>query len=166
MSSPRNAGFTLIELMIVVVVIAILAAVGYPSYTRWIAEARRTDATIALQRIAATQERFMTECGEYTDDFGGVISDPIPANRCTGLGLGGLADGTTTYTTDDGHYSIEATLFPGGIGGLADNQRFQLEATPVGSQATADGSRCATFTLTSEGVKNATGSDSTKCWKK
>jgi type IV pilus assembly protein PilE len=160
MSSPRIAGFTLIELMITVVVIAILAAIGYPSYTRWVAETRRTDATMALQQIAAMQERFMTQCSRYADDFGGNISHINAALACTGLGMNG---GGNTFTTTDGHYDIVLVTSP--VDGEND-MAYLLTASPNGPQATADGAKCATFTLNHVGVKGATGAQSTKCWKK
>ena len=164
-TSGGEQGFTLIELMITVVVLGILAAIAYPSYTGYVAQARRSDATINLTRLAAVQEKFFTECGRYSPNFNGTISDPLPVNRCTGLGSGPTAG---LFTTQDGYYTIAIT--PGNTGTLATS--FTLTATPVGAQATSDLAKCATLTITNTGVKDATGSDSPpgtnggKCWKK
>ncbi|MDI5890440.1 type IV pilin protein [Halomonas sp. LR5S20] len=65
-STRRSAGFTLIELMIVVAVIGILAAIAYPSYTRYVQEARRTDAMSALSSVAGQLERCYTVTSDYT----------------------------------------------------------------------------------------------------
>ncbi|WP_192035987.1 type IV pilin protein [Halomonas sp. YLGW01] len=59
------SGFTLIELMIAVAVIAILASIAYPSYTNYIQEARRTDAKATLMEVAGQLERCYTVTGDY-----------------------------------------------------------------------------------------------------
>lgn len=171
MQKSNLGGFTLIELMITVVIVGILAAIAYPSYTSYVAQTRRSDATINLSRIAAQQEKFFTECGRYTANFNGTIFDPNPANRCTGLGAGPTAG---SFTTTDGFYTITVPILlpgpapasvPGGGG-------FTLSAAPAAgsSQFTADVTKCSTFTITNTGIKTATGSDGGptggKCWKK
>ena len=63
-------GFTLMEVMITVVIVAILAGIAYPSYTRFVTETRRSEATIALTQLAAQQEKFFTQCGVYAEIIG------------------------------------------------------------------------------------------------
>ena len=58
-------GITLIELMIVIVVLSILVAVGYPNYREFAARAKRTEARAALLEIAAAQERFYLQNSRY-----------------------------------------------------------------------------------------------------
>lgn len=75
MRNMRKNGFTLVELMIVVAIIGILAAVAYPAYTRHVVKSRRTDAQRMLQEQAAGIERYYTvnstymngaSCGNFT----------------------------------------------------------------------------------------------------
>lgn len=61
----EQKGFTLIELMIVVVIIGVLAAIAYPSYLNYLQKARRTDAQTALIELAEYMERFYTTNGTY-----------------------------------------------------------------------------------------------------
>jgi type IV pilus assembly protein PilE len=66
-SSRRRipAGFTLIELMIVVAIIAIIAAIAYPSYTSSIIKGKRSQGRGALLDLLQQQERYMTQYGSY-----------------------------------------------------------------------------------------------------
>ena len=70
MNSPRwhprgCCGFTLIELMIVVAVVAILAAVAYPAYRDSVLKGRRAQARAALMELIQQQERYMTQNNTY-----------------------------------------------------------------------------------------------------
>ena len=60
------SGITLIELMIVVVVISILAAIAYPNYQEFTARAKRNEAKAALLRLAINQERFYLNNNSFT----------------------------------------------------------------------------------------------------
>ena len=173
MKNPSINGFTLIEALITVVIIGVLAGIAYPSYTRYVVEARRSDATINMTRIAALQEKFFTECGRYTLNFNGVISNPNPLLRCTGLGTGSTA---SSFTTSDGYYvlTIPPAFFLPGPTGIPGGGGYTLSAAPVAtsSQFAADNLKCTTITFTNAGVKGGTGTDAVlgpnggKCWKK
>lgn len=60
-------GFTLIELMIVLVIIGIVASIAYPSYTRYVQKSLRTDAHAGLMQTAAKLERCYTRTYTYSD---------------------------------------------------------------------------------------------------
>jgi type IV pilus assembly protein PilE len=66
----RSKGFTLIELMIVVGVIGILAAIGYPNYTEYVKKTRRSEVAALLTEEAHRLERFYSKTGQYTDSAG------------------------------------------------------------------------------------------------
>lgn len=139
----RQTGFTLIELIVAMVIVAILLAIAVPGYTDSVRRSRRTDATKELARYQAAQERYMTNCNSYATAMNNNQS------TCTGLG-GPLA----TPTTENGYYRISM---------VATATTFTLTATPLGDQVKDTG--CATLTLNQQGVKGSTGSAPTaKCW--
>ncbi|WP_166259103.1 type IV pilin protein [Marinobacter salicampi] len=77
----RQAGFTLMELMIAVAIIGILAAIAIPSYTGYVENARATDAQGALTSFGSAMERYHTQNGSYLGADGGTaaISDTLTA---------------------------------------------------------------------------------------
>lgn len=106
-------GFTLIELMIVVAIVAILAGIAYPSYQDSVRKARRADATEVLMRVAQAQERHFTQFGRYASSLeGGAVSAENLGMTAASLDSeGGFSTvslsnaGTTTYT-------LTATITP------------------------------------------------------
>ncbi len=67
----KGQGFTLIELMIVVAIIAFLAMITVPSYTRFLAKAKRAEAYMNLNAIYAAQKAYWMEHGTYSDVLSG-----------------------------------------------------------------------------------------------
>lgn len=65
MHNEKHRGFTLIEVMIVVVVIGILSSIAYPSYLEYVAESKRGEAKAALSLAAQRMERCMTSNNTY-----------------------------------------------------------------------------------------------------
>ena len=136
-SRANSSGFTLIELMIVVVIIAILAGVAYPSYKNYTVKSKRSDAYAALTEAATDQEKFYSQNMRFATSMKALNS------------LNGSA--STTRMSPDGYYSITTS------GGTT----YTITATAQGAQAAADSS-CVTITLTSSGAKSGTsGKD---CW--
>jgi type IV pilus assembly protein PilE len=133
-----SRGFTLIELMIVIVIAAILASIAVPSYRSYVLRTHRVEAKTALLNLAAAQERFYLENNTYAANA--VLATAPPA----GLGL--------PATTENGWYTVA-------IANGANAATFTATATATGAQA-AD-TDCTSFSITALGVKTAT---STKCW--
>ena len=143
----KNQGLTLIELMIVVAIVGILAAVAYPSYTEYIMRGHRADARAGLLQAQLWMERAATATGVYPTN-----SDPklvLPS------ALSWSADNSKRYT----------------IGMSAStNASFTLTATPKAGAQKND--RCGTLTLTHTGARDVTslpsGSKMTAadCWSR
>ena len=65
----NNKGFTLFELIIVVVIIGIMASIAYPSYMDYVKKSRRSDAKAGLLSLQQAQEKFRANCTEYADNI-------------------------------------------------------------------------------------------------
>jgi type IV pilus assembly protein PilE len=151
-----QGGFTLIELLVTVVIVAILAAIAYPSYTRYVVETRRTDGQAGLTQMASRLEKFYTQCGSY-NNANTIVSGAGSFQGCTGLELGHAFSSERNYT-------MNIVLGPFGATGAAIG--YTINAVPVGSQATRD-TDCQTLTLTSAGVKGQTGPNTEgRCWRR
>jgi type IV pilus assembly protein PilE len=131
-----ETGFTIIELMIVIVIIGILASIAIPQYQSYQIKSRRSEATGTLLQIAALEEQYFMDNRSYTNDFTN-LNYPNAAN----------------VTTDHGYYLITINM--------PDAYTYTLTATPQGVQASD--SQCTTFTLDNQGVKGHTGTAS-ECW--
>lgn len=127
-TNPEQRGFTLIELMIVVVIVAILTAIAYPSYKQHVIKARRSDAEGALLNFANAMERFYTKNGTYLGAASGGGNTGAPAIFATQAPVDGadkyynLTINAATATT----YTLRATPIAGsgqaGDGFLQVNQ--------------------------------------------
>jgi len=138
---PRfQSGFTLIEVLVVVAIIGIIAAIAIPSYSRYITKANHTDATSFLSELAGEQQRFFSQNNTYTADL-------------SELGYGSEEN----VTSPEGHYTVSAEISTTGT-------QYTLSATPVVGGRQANDTLCSTFTISSTGIKANTGGSRDNCW--
>ena len=140
----RSVGFTLVELMIVVAIVAILSAIAYPTYTNYIVKTHRTAAKACLSEYANYMERYYTTNLRYdTSSATPTIANALPALDCASTAQTG-----NFYQYDFGTPTVSA---------------YTLTATPQGAQ-TAD-TRCGTLTLNQSGARTKSGTDTlAQCW--
>ncbi len=137
--NKRDAGVTLIELMIVVAIVGILAAVAYPSYLQYVQASRRAEAQADLLELAQWMERRFTVNARYGEaDPKTAVTLPFSSSPRSG----------------EVHYHIVVA---------ADDSSFTLTATPRGGQIADD---CGTLALSHTGSKSATKGTAavTGCW--
>jgi type IV pilus assembly protein PilE len=140
-ASTASRGFTLIEIMIVVLIVGILAAIALTSYQRQVVESRRKAATACLMESAQFMERFYTTNLRYDETTAGNAV-ALPAVSC----FGDLAE---FYT-----FTI----------GAVDQRTFRIDAAPQGVQASRDG-LCGTLALEQDGRRTVSGTGTAaQCW--
>src|ERR1700676_998397 len=146
--SRRVGGFTLVELMITVAILAIIVAVAVPAYTQQIRKSRRTDARNALLDLAGREERFLSIQGTY---------GPNPAD----VGYGGAWPQVIT----NGYYSVNVQV-PDPNAANPANPSFIITATAVNAQA--GDTACATFSVNQIGQQlaftSAAAANTATCW--
>ena len=151
----KNAGYTLLELMIVAAIIAVLTAIAVNSYLKFSREGRRSDALAALTQDQGILER----CYSQTFDYSKVT---VASSGC------GALTTAATNPSPKGYYAVTLTL-PAASATSGSVSAYTLKATPVVGSAQAADTRCATFTLTSANGHSATdssGNDQTAtCWQ-
>ena len=142
--SARARGFTLIELMITVVIVAILASIAFPLYLHQIRESRRTDARSALSDLASREERYYAINNAYT-------------NVATNLGYT-----SWPQTVGSGYYQIAQPTIASAT--TTAPASFSITATPIAGKGQDQDADCTSFTVTSTGQESATGNSSSTCW--
>jgi type IV pilus assembly protein PilE len=145
MNRTSVRGFTLIELMITVAIIAILAAVAYPSYTRYIARAKRSAAASFMLNVQSKQEQFMLNSRSYFDVDGTA-------------GKTWAARGITVPSEVSDNYTVTVALDAGPPPG------YIITAVPKDAQAAVD-AMCGNLVLNNTGAKSVSGT-ATDCWQR
>lgn len=114
----NQQGFTLIELMVVVMIVAILAAVGYPSYQQYTTKARRAAAQSFMLSVANKQEQIILDMRRYVAVSGNIDFPNAPTAAAPGVNMPVPADVASRYdiivaTPTVSTYTITARLKPG-----------------------------------------------------
>ncbi len=148
-SFKRSAGFTLIELMIAVVIIAILAAIAVPSYSEYVKKARRSDAKAGLLGLQLAQEKYRANCLQYA----------------TGIHASTMSCVTGTYnligstTSPDSYYDLSIVS--------ATGSAYSLKAARK-TTGLQNGDKCGDFLIDQNGNKTiiyaTSGYTASNCW--
>ena len=154
----RSLGFTLIELIIALAIVALLASVALPSFLDALSKSRRTEAFNAITQVQQAQERWRSNNASYADNLSSPPSDP----STPGLGL--------PATTASGYYTValsgtRPTSYP--VSAVAVSGSFQardtaclkLAARVSGGQISYAG--CQSCSLEASDFSNANA-----CWKR
>ena len=169
MNIHQQRGFTLIELMIVVAVIGILAAVAYPAYTDSVLKGRRAQGRTALAELMQQQERYMTQNNCYLGfttnaSFSATPAAPSPATAC-----GGITASSVPFKVFSGDssasaaYRLSATTCNAGSTTLSIAECVKVVATPIKSDPAVGN-----LEMSSNSTKNCTGTAKSTnfklCW--
>ena len=148
----KNSGYTLIELMIVVVIVSIITMIAYPSYRDYVLRSHRADGQIALTICAATQERWFTKNNKYSNTLA----------ECSG-------------SSSEGYYTISirvGDLQSNGScnqGAGSNSDCFLISVSPSTKSNQDEDSSCSIMTLDTTNAKTASdvdGADTREtCWR-
>jgi type IV pilus assembly protein PilE len=146
----RGAGFTLIEVMVVLVILMILVRLAYPNYARTINKTRRIEAQVAMIEAIQEQERYYTQHNTYVA-FSSAAQNPAALRFKWWSGA----------TAASSAYELEAVA-------CADRtltECVEVRATPgtANVDPTFTETECATLTLNTAGQQTASGSGE-RCW--
>jgi type IV pilus assembly protein PilE len=150
MKLKTASGFTLIEVMTVVVILALLAVIAFPSYQEQVRKGKRAEGKAALLRAAQLQERSFTDNNRYADSASNPSFQSLMGQACPYpvFSAENCADAS-------GAYRITVALGAG-------NTSFTLTATPNGGHTDAS---CGNLTLDSSGVRGRSGAaPMNTCW--
>ena len=140
----RQRGYNLIELMIVVAVIGVIAAIAYPSYTEQVRKSHRAECAGGLTSLGSAMERYFTVNSTYLGAADGGGKPTIFTETCP------VDGGTATY-----NLTISA----------ATASTYALQAAPTGGQTN---DKCGTLTLSNTGLKGISGAEAgltaQDCW--
>jgi type IV pilus assembly protein PilE len=149
MNRSRPAGFTLIELMVVVVITAILASIAVPAYQASVQKSRRTEAKTAIMDLAAREERYFATQNIYTES---------PA---------ALAYGSGAWPISTGNYYVISSVISSAPTATTPGT-YVLQVTPAAGSTQLNDKSCQLFQVDQTGTQssqdNNGNNSSTTCW--
>ena len=151
MRATTVRGFTLLEMLITVAMVAILMAIATPSYNEYVRRSARADAQLVLQQAANHLERIYAECNSY------VLRDASTVPPCN-----------TSVNANDA-LPLELTRAP-----LDGTQRYTIAVEQLAAQAYTLNAApldatdpCGTFSMQSNGTRTVTGTlGADACWRR
>jgi type IV pilus assembly protein PilE len=147
-NSGQAGGFTLVELMIVIVIASTLLAIAIPSYLDKVRKSRRVEAKTALLDLAGREERFFNTNNTYSS---------TPSDL-------GYAGGTVTsfpMPVASSYYQVDVAFTPVALGPPLVAPTYTITATAINDQL--KDTQCQTFTLTNTGLQTSA-PNATQCW--
>ena len=144
----RSRGFTLIELVVAILIIAILGTIALSSYVNQSRKSRRTEARTALLDLAGREERNFSTRNAYSQ-----LQDELGYSTVPGTPF--------PVTVGSGYYSVTVTV-TAAVPGVS-LATFSATATPLGDQL--KDTACTSFTVNQTGAQSATGPGAANCWR-
>lgn len=135
-----KSGFTLVEVLVCLVIVALLATIALPAWRGVVLRAQRSDAAAALYAVAAAQERYRLVHGRYAG-----VAAPAPP---VGLGLG---------ASERGWYELRIER--------ADESGFLASARPASGSPQASDAECRLLTIDETGSRGSVPEAPGKCWR-
>jgi len=138
-------GFTLVEMLVVLAIVAILAAIAVPSYTEIMNRSYRSDAKAFMMQLASDQESFYAQNFSYANSI--TAADQLAYDD---------------LLSPESRYTAALTVQPAGCSaGVEACRTYSFELTPVFSDT-----KCTTLTLEGNGTRESTGSGTVAvCWR-
>ena len=125
----QNKGFSLLEMLIVILIFGIILSFAYPSYQTYLIRAHRLEGQMALLDLANHMEQYFAQYGTYAEASVGTHSE---------------RDVLSTALTSQGYYTLVIQN--------ATDTHFEIQAIPQGTQAQGD-KQCQTLQFNDQGIQ-------------